>query len=39
LRQVEVGAALADLAPIASEVAEEAPSREIDKLDDAKPLR
>jgi murein DD-endopeptidase MepM/ murein hydrolase activator NlpD len=39
LRQVEVGAALADLAPTASETAEEEPKREIDKLDGPKPLR
>lgn len=39
LRQVEVGAALADLAPTANEVAEEEPKREIDKLDAPKPLR
>ncbi|QKG72680.1 M23 family metallopeptidase [Erythrobacter mangrovi] len=39
LRQVEVGAALADLVPTSSEVAEEAPKREIDKLDVPKPLR
>ncbi|MFA6218815.1 MAG: M23 family metallopeptidase [Erythrobacter sp.] len=38
LRQVEVGAALADLAPTVSEVTAEEPRREIDKLDDTRPL-
>ena len=38
LRDVEEGAALADLAPTADELATEAPAREIDKLDKPRPV-